>query len=133
MTDYVAWAKEALEGITPGEWVASNHENRCSVLSAAPGIGRTVARDMTAEDSCLLAVAPQLLRGLTKAHYADAVHDGPCVRCGPEGKPALPGSPLSKAHINARGRRAVMKLIVKNLWIESRRLHLEHAAGAVDE
>lgn len=59
----------------------------------------------------------------TKEKYADAVHTSPCVRCGPAGKPAQPGSPLSKAHIHARGLRAISKAVLKNLWIESKRLH----------
>lgn len=61
----------------------------------------------------------------TKEKYADAVHAGPCVRCGPSGKPAAEGSPLSKAHIHARGLRAISKAVLKDLWIESRRIHLD--------
>lgn len=59
----------------------------------------------------------------TKAKYADAVHSSPCVRCGPSGHPAPEGSPLSKAHIHARGLRAIAKAVLKDLWTESRRLH----------
>lgn len=59
----------------------------------------------------------------TKDKYAGAVHKVPCIRCGPSGKPALPGSELSKAHIHARGVRAAGKAILKDLWIESERLH----------
>lgn len=59
----------------------------------------------------------------TKVKYADAVHTSPCVRCGPKGKPAPEGSALSKAHIHARGLRAISKAVLKDLWIESRRLH----------
>ena len=43
----------------------------------------------------------------TRAKYADAVHHTECVRCGPSGKPAQPGSPLSLGHQHARGLRAV--------------------------
>lgn len=67
----------------------------------------------------------------TKEKYADAVHTAPCVRCGPAGKPAQPGSPLSKGHIDGRGRRAICKAVLKNLWIESKRLHEPHAADQV--
>lgn len=59
----------------------------------------------------------------TKSKYADAVHTSPCVRCGPAGKPAQPGTPLSKAHIHARGLRAIAKEVLKDLWVESKRLH----------
>lgn len=58
-----------------------------------------------------------------KEKYSDAVHDTPCVRCGPAGKPAQAGSPLSKAHIHARGLRAISKAVLKDLWIEARALH----------
>lgn len=59
----------------------------------------------------------------TKDKYADAVHTTACVRCGPSGKPAQPDSPLSKAHIHARGLRAISKAVLKELWIEAKRLH----------
>jgi hypothetical protein len=59
----------------------------------------------------------------TKTKYADAVHTVECMRCGPKGKPAQVGSPLSKARIHARGLRAISKAVLKDLWIESKRLH----------
>ncbi len=59
----------------------------------------------------------------TRAKYADAVHNADCVRCGPKGKPALAGSPLSLGHQHARGLRAVAKAILDDLWRESKRLH----------
>lgn len=59
----------------------------------------------------------------TRAHYADAVHDVPCVRCGPKGKPAPVGSPLSLGHQHARGLRKVAKTILRDLWREAKRLH----------
>jgi hypothetical protein len=60
--------------------------------------------------------------------YADAVHQAPCVRCGPKGKPALEGSPLSDGHKHARGLRAVSKELLKLLWRESRAIY-----GITDE
>lgn len=67
----------------------------------------------------------------TKDKYADAVHTSPCVRCGPAGKPAPEESPLSKAHIHARGLRAVSKSVLKDLWVESKRFHELPASGHV--
>ena len=67
-----------------------------------------------------------------KANYAGGIHHDECKRCGPKGKPAQPGSPLSKAHIDARAQRAVMKAILKDLWCESRRIHEEVAASQTE-
>lgn len=58
-----------------------------------------------------------------RAQYADAVHPTHCVRCGPSGSPALPGSPLSAAHQHARAVRRVAKAILKDLYVEARALH----------
>lgn len=55
--------------------------------------------------------------------YADAVHPASCKRCGPAGKPAEKGSPLSAGHQHARAMRLVMKEILKDLWRESKRIH----------
>lgn len=63
-----------------------------------------------------------------KTKYAAALHDRECKRCGPSGKPALPGSEISDGHRHARALRAVAKTVLKDLWIESRRQH-----GVVDE
>ncbi|HTE61630.1 MAG TPA: hypothetical protein VK631_14860 [Solirubrobacteraceae bacterium] len=61
----------------------------------------------------------------SRVRYADAQHDAECVRCGPSGKPALPGSLLSNAHKKGRAQRKVMKELLRDLWLEARRLHLE--------
>jgi hypothetical protein len=53
-----------------------------------------------------------------RAKYADAAHVHQCQRCGPSGKPALPGSPLSNGHQHARALRLVAKAILRDLWIE---------------
>ena len=60
----------------------------------------------------------------TRAKYADATHQHPCARCGPKGKPAQPGTPLSDGHKHARALRNVAKEILKDLWREARRIHL---------
>lgn len=59
----------------------------------------------------------------TREHYAETVHSIDCVRCGPSGKPALAGSPLSDGHKHARALRKVSKEFLKDLWLESKRLH----------
>lgn len=65
----------------------------------------------------------------TKAHYADAVHNADCVRCGPAGKPALAGSPISDGHRHARALRAVSKELLKDLWIQSREIHYREVSA----
>lgn len=59
----------------------------------------------------------------TRAKYDGAVHKVDCVRCGPSGKPAKAGSELSAGHQHARALRAIAKEVLKDLWIEGRRLH----------
>lgn len=58
-----------------------------------------------------------------RQRYAGAVHAVPCARCGPSGTPAKPGSSLSAGHQHARAMRLVMKEILRDLWIEARRIH----------
>lgn len=55
--------------------------------------------------------------------YAEALHPAPCVRCGPAGKPAAAGSPLSDGHKHARALRLVAKAILRDLWAAARDLH----------
>lgn len=55
--------------------------------------------------------------------YADATHSAPCVRCGPAGKPAAAGTPLSAGHQHARAVRLMCKEILRDLWREAARLH----------
>lgn len=59
----------------------------------------------------------------TRAKYAEAVHRVPCVRCGPAGKPAEPGTDLSDGHKHGRALRAIAKTVLKDLWVEARRQH----------
>lgn len=63
-----------------------------------------------------------------RAKYADAVHTTECRRCGPKGKPAQPGSPLSAAHQHARAIRLIAKAILRDLWTEAKRIHEEKSA-----
>lgn len=67
----------------------------------------------------------RLLYDIGRAKYADSTHKNDCRRCGPKGKPALVGSPLSDGHKHARAVRLVAKEVLKDLWIESKRIHEE--------
>jgi hypothetical protein len=53
----------------------------------------------------------------------ERVHNDPCVRCGPSGKPAQPGSPWSAGHQHADALRVMGKEILRDLWAEARELH----------
>lgn len=54
-------------------------------------------------------------------------HAGECVRCGPSGHPAQPGSPWSDAHRHADALRVLGKTFLRDLWTEARRLHQEQS------
>lgn len=58
-----------------------------------------------------------------KAQTEGRVHATACVRCGPSGKPAQPGTPWSDAHRHADALRITGKEILRDLWAESKRLH----------
>lgn len=47
----------------------------------------------------------------------DKVHSVECVRCGPSGKPAQPGSPWSKGHQHNHALRVLGKTILRDLWV----------------
>ena len=51
------------------------------------------------------------------------VHSQDCKRCGPSGHPALAGSVWSDGHRHADALRIVGKEFLRDLWVESRRLH----------
>jgi hypothetical protein len=65
-----------------------------------------------------------------REQYKEAVHPVKCPRCGPAGKPAQKGSPLSLGHQHARALRRVSKEILKDLWLEAKRLYEEDARAA---
>jgi hypothetical protein len=58
-----------------------------------------------------------------RAFTADKVHSVVCVRCGPSGSPAQPGSPWPLAHQHGDALRYVGKRILRDLWREARRVH----------
>ena len=58
-----------------------------------------------------------------KAATEGRLHAGACVRCGPSGKPAIEGSPWSDAHRHADALRITGKTILRDLWLEAKRIH----------
>lgn len=62
-----------------------------------------------------------------KAATEGRLHASPCVRCGPKGKPALPGSAWSDGHRHADALRIQSKELLKGLWREAKRIHEEQA------
>lgn len=66
-----------------------------------------------------------------RVKYASSLHKVPCARCGPAGKPAAVGSPLSAAHQHARALRRMSKEILKDLWLASQDWHAKQEANAV--
>jgi hypothetical protein len=53
----------------------------------------------------------------TRLDVETKTHTVECVRCGPSGKPAQPGSPWAKGHQHAHALRIVGKEILKDLWL----------------
>lgn len=60
-----------------------------------------------------------------RERYAERTHETKCVRCGPSGHPALPGSPWSPGHQHAAAIRYMGKVFLRDLWLEAKRLHKE--------
>lgn len=60
-----------------------------------------------------------------RAKYAERLHETSCVRCGPSGNPALPGSPWSLKHQHEAAKRYAVKQFLKDLWIASRHSRTE--------
>lgn len=61
-----------------------------------------------------------------RERYAGRKHESVCVRCGPAGHPAKPGSEWSLAHQDAAALRYVGKMFLRDLWVEAWRLKSEH-------
>lgn len=60
-----------------------------------------------------------------RAETMTRVHTVACVRCGPSGKPAQPGTPWGGNHQVADALRIVGKEFLRDLWVEAKRLHTE--------
>lgn len=68
----------------------------------------------------------------TRAKYEDAKHDYPCIMCGTGkkptegikvGKPAEPGTALRDGHKHGRALHKVGQVFLKDLFLESKRIH----------
>lgn len=69
---------------------------------------------------CLLKAGNRAAYDDARDRYRDALHERACVRCGPAGQPALPGSALSDGHKHARGLRALKKQFLLDLWLAAK-------------
>lgn len=86
-------------------------------------------------------IATSLLKAGNRAAYdarreqtKDRLHEKSCVRCGPAGKPALPGSPWSDGHKHADALRVMGKAFLLDLWLASRQSGTDaHGAPAGGE
>jgi hypothetical protein len=61
-----------------------------------------------------------------RRHYVGKVHLSECIKCGPKGHPALPGSPLPDMCQHKRSIRFAAKMLLRDMWREARRLHAEY-------
>jgi hypothetical protein len=128
---------DAQVGSAAGSGHPGDHEKDVSQASVVSGVAPKRARGQKANwnatakmrafliaESCIKQAASpyRAVYDEGRAHYADAVHPQPCAQCGPKGKPAQPGSPLSAGHQHARALRLVMKAILRDLWVEARRV-----------
>lgn len=80
--------------------------------------------------SCMKAVGGHY-RGvyeISREQHSDRLHQAECHRCGPPGTAAAAGTPLAPGHQHARALRAVGKEVLRDLWIEARRLHQDEAS-----
>jgi len=57
-----------------------------------------------------------------RERYLHKLHGRACVRCGPRGRPALPGTPWSENHKHNAAIRNTTHAFLIDLWRESRRL-----------
>lgn len=78
----------------------------------------------THEENCVCSPYRKVY-DVARMRYAEATHQVECIRCGPRGKPAAVGSPLSDGHKHMRAMRAIMKEVLKNLYLEAKRIHDE--------
>ncbi len=73
-------------------------------------------------ESCMKATSSpyRAVYDAARAKHVAAVHDSPCPQCGPAGRPARAGSPLSLGHQHARALREVAKAVLRDLFVAAR-------------
>jgi hypothetical protein len=65
----------------------------------------------------------RLLYERRKTNTVGRVHAAACVRCGPSGRPAQPGSPWNDGHRHADALRIVAKAVLRDLWRQAKLIH----------
>jgi hypothetical protein len=123
------WAFCGLHTISPG----GDHtgtDAHLSYVAARRQRGQRANWSTVAKSRAYLIAAKMLLCGnrelydTRKAATEGRVHVAPCMRCGPSGRPAQPGSPWSAAHRHADALRIVSKWLLREMWAASRNVHL---------
>jgi hypothetical protein len=109
-------------------------QRTCAGVAARRRKGQKANWSTTAKTRAYL-IAESMLRAgnretydKRKASTEGRAHASECVRCGPKGKPALPGTPWSDGHRHADALRITAKELLKDLWREAKRFH-EEASG----
>jgi hypothetical protein len=140
------WAFCGLHTVSPGGDQTFADTHPCHV-AARRQRGQRANWSTVAKSRAYLIAAKMLLCGnrelydSRKAATEGRVHVAPCVRCGPSGHPAQPGSPWSAAHRHADALRIVSKWLLREMWLASRDVHLagqdnadahRRSAGGVD-
>ena len=90
-----------------------------AILKAGGGEEKATRRTETIVGAPSLALTYYARKRATEGRE----HATECKRCGPSGKPAQPGSPWSDAHRHADALRIVGKEFLRQLWLESKRIH----------
>jgi hypothetical protein len=130
-------AGPALTGGNPGQGSTDAH-NRSAGVAATRARGQKANWSATAKMRAHLVAVSIVKAGgpyrevydAARAKYADTTHQVECRRCGPAGKPAPAGSPLSAGHQHARALRIVAKEVLKGLWREAKRIHEQEGSPA---
>jgi hypothetical protein len=116
--------------LNPDQCQADAHEGRVGVAARrrkgqrANWSTAAKTRAYLIAESCLKqARSPyRLVYDNGRAKYADAAHFVDCAQC-----KAKPGDPLKPGHQHARAMRVASKAILRDLWVEAKRLHAGEA------
>lgn len=141
------WLLDVQEDDAAGSGHPGGHQADAIQLRPAPGVAPRRMRGQRANwsstarsraflvaESCIKQAASpyRAVYEAGRAKYADAVHQVPCLNtarppmrsngCGTHRVPAPVGSPLRAGHQHMRALRLVAKTVVRDLWLEARRL-----------